>query len=215
MNFDITRLSSELELFILISALSLLPFFLIAATTFTRNIVVLSFLRHALGLQQSPPNMVLVTLALFLTLFTMSPVLKQSVEQGVQPYLNESIDVETGIKKAWQPFKDFMLNHTKEESLNLIYNISDTDLPQTKDDVKASELLPAFLLSELKTAFKIGFVIFLPFLLIDLVIAAILMSLGMIMVPPITISLPIKVMLFVVVDGWSLVAETLVVSAIN
>ncbi len=215
MDFDISRLSSELELFVVISALSFLPFFLIAVTTFTRNIIVLSFLRHALGLQQSPPNMVLITLAIFLTLFTMSPVIKQSFNEGVQPYISEKIDVDTGLKKAWQPFKAFLLKQTNEDGLRLIYDISDKPIPNTKEEVEPTELIPAFLLSELKTAFKIGFVIFLPFLLIDLVIAAILMSLGMIMVPPITISLPIKIMLFVVVDGWALVTETLVLSAVT
>ncbi|WP_143873871.1 flagellar type III secretion system pore protein FliP [Catenovulum sediminis] len=214
MNFDIARYSNEIELFVFISALSFIPFFLIAATTFTRNIVVLSFLRHALGLQQSPPNAILITLALFLTVFTMKPVLNQSYQQGIQPYLAEQLSPEIALGKAWQPFKQFMLKEVHEEELSLVYRISDAQIPATAEEVEATELIPAFLLSELKTAFKIGFVIFLPFLLIDLLVSAILMSLGMIMVPPITISLPIKIMLFVVIDGWTLIAETLVRSAL-
>ena len=206
------RLSTEVETFIVISALSFIPFFLIAATTFTRNIVVLAFLRHALGLQQSPPNIVLVSLALFLTLFTMEPVFEQSYNLGLKPYIDEEISAESAVDQAIKPFRSFMINQTNESDIKLVYELSNEQLPELTKDIKLTHIVPAFLLSELKTAFKIGFIIFLPFLLIDIVMAAILMSLGMIMVPPITISLPLKIMLFVVVDGWGLIAKTLIQS---
>ncbi len=209
---ETARLSTEVETFLLISALSFIPFFLIAATTFTRNIIVLGFLRHALGLQQSPPNMILVALALFLTIFTMEPIFKKSYENGVQPYLTEQLPFSEAISKAWDPFRVFMIGQTHESDIKLVYELSKTQLPDNISNITPRYLFPAFLLSELKTAFKIGFIIFLPFLLIDIVMAAILMSLGMIMVPPITISLPLKIMLFVVVDGWGLIAETLIKS---
>ncbi len=208
-------LSSEVEIFLLISALSFLPFFLVAVTTFARNIIVLSFLRHALGLQQSPPNLVLISLAMFLTLFTMAPVFKKSYHNGVEPYINEKISVEEGVNRSWLPIREFLMRQTSERELKLVYSLADVPLPETSQSIDAQFLIPAFLLSELKAAFKIGFIIFLPFLIIDLVMAAILMSLGMIMVPPITISLPIKIMLFVVVDGWTLITETLVRSVIG
>lgn len=211
---DSSRLTSEVEVFLVLSALSFMPFFLVAITTFTRNIIVLSFLRHALGLQQSPPNIVLITLSIFLTLFVMTPIVEKSYEDGIKPYLEESISVDVSLARAWQPFRNFLISQTHESDLNLIYELAETELPGKKADIKSTYLIPAFLLSELKTAFKIGFIIYLPFLLIDIVMAAILMSLGMIMVPPITISLPLKIMLFVVVDGWALISETLIRSVV-
>lgn len=211
--FESARMSGEVETFLVISALSFLPFFLVAVTTFTRNIIVLSFLRHALGLQQSPPNMVLITLAMFLTIFTMSPVLKQSYNEGVKPYFEETMSIDESIESGWAPIKSFLISQTHESDIELVYKLAAKPVPDNAADIDATSLIPSFLLSELKTAFKIGFIIYLPFLLIDIVVAAILMSLGMIMVPPITISLPIKIMLFVVVDGWALIAETLINSA--
>ena len=207
---DGARLSSEVETFLLVSALSFIPLFLITATTFTRNIIVLAFLRQALGLQQSPPNMILVSLALFLTIFTMEPIAIKSYENGFKPYLQEQVKADVAFPAAFQPFKEFMISQTNESDIKLIYKLAKIDAPDNADDIKISHIMPAFLLSELKTAFKMGFIIFLPFLLIDIVMAAVLMSLGMIMVPPITISLPLKIMLFVVVDGWGLIAETLI-----
>ncbi|WNO11329.1 flagellar type III secretion system pore protein FliP [Teredinibacter sp. KSP-S5-2] len=204
------RLTPEIETFLLITSLSFIPFFLIAATTFTRNIIVFSFLRSALGLQQTPPNMVLLTLAMFLTIFTMEPIFLKSFDSGISPYLKEEISFDIAIEKSWKPFQNFMIKQTNESDIQLIYKLSEKKLPSIATDVPAVQLIPAFLLSELRTAFKIGFIIYLPFLLIDFVISALLMSLGMIMVPPITISLPLKIMLFVVVDGWSLIAETLI-----
>lgn len=212
-NIDPARLSGELEIFTLLTLLGFVPILLVAATTFTRNIIVFSFLRTALGLQQSPPNIVLVTLALFLTFFVMSPVFSASYSAGIEPYLASEMNLSTGLTNAWQPFREFMISQTGERDIELIYELSKTEIPATADLVANTKLIPAYLLSELKTAFKIGFIIYLPFLLIDIVMAAILMSLGMIMVPPITISLPLKIMLFVVIDGWGLIAETLVKSA--
>ena len=209
---DSLKLTTPVEVFLVLSALSFLPIMLVALTTFTRNIIVLSFLRQALGLQQSPPNIVLITLAVFLTLFVMMPVFNQAYDAGVAPYLNNGLDFETSVARSWEPFRDFLLRQTRESDLALIHELAKVPIPETAEAVQPSHLIPAFLLSELKTAFQIGFVIFLPFLLIDLVVASLLMSLGMIMVPPVTISLPIKIMLFVVVDGWSLVARTLVAS---
>jgi len=208
--FEGVQLSSSVELFLLLSALSFIPFFMIAVTTFTRNIVVLSFLRHALGLQQSPPNIILITLALFLSIFTMSPIFSNSYNAGLKPYLEKQVDIGTGVAASWQPIKQFLITQTHESDIKLVYKLAKVDLPSNSAAVEPSYLIPAFMLSELKIAFKIGFIIFLPFLMIDIVIAAILMSLGMIMVPPITISLPIKIMLFVVVDGWALISETLI-----
>lgn len=208
--FESARLSSEVEIFLLLSAMSFIPFFLVAVTTFTRNIVVLSFLRHALGLQQSPPNMVLITLSMFLAIFTMSPVISKSYDAGIKPYLEKEIEIAAAISEAWSPLQSFMISQTHEAEIKLVYRLSKTEVPSQSTQVSPTHLIPAFLLSELKTAFKIGFIIYLPFLLIDIVTAAILMSLGMIMVPPISISLPLKIMLFVVVDGWTLIAETLV-----
>ncbi|WP_185232975.1 flagellar type III secretion system pore protein FliP [Teredinibacter franksiae] len=213
--FSDGRLQSEIEHFVLFALLGFLPFFLIATTTFTRNIIVLSFLRHALGLQQSPPNMVLITLAMFLTLFTMTPVLKQSYQVGIQPYLDNHMEAGEALDQSWQPIKTFLVRQTHEKDMVFVYRMNGESVPKNVAEVSFEYLVPAFMLSELKTAFKMGFIIFLPFLLVDLVMAAILMSLGMIMVPPITISLPIKVLLFVVIDGWALVSETLLMSVVT
>jgi flagellar biosynthetic protein FliP len=207
------RLSTPVEVFLLLSALSFIPVVVIALTTFTRNVVVLSFLRQGLGLQQTPPNIVLITLALFLTLFSMAPVVDKAYVAGISPYLEQRVDVETGIEQAWEPFRDFLLTQTRESDLAMIHEMARVPLPKDAAAVRPLHLVPAFMLSELKTAFQIGFVILLPFLLIDLVVAAVLMSLGMIMVPPATLSLPIKIMLFIVVDGWGLIARTLMMSA--
>ena len=204
------RLSSEVETFLLISTLSFIPFLLIATTSFTRYIIVLSFLRSALGLQQTPPNLVLITLAMFLTIFTMEPVFKTGYAEGVSPYLEAKVNFPEAVEKTWQPFQKFMISQTSEPDIELIYRLGKQPLPSSSEDIGATHLIPAFLLSELKTAFKIGFIIYLPFLLIDIVLAAILMSLGMIMVPPTTLSLPLKIMLFVVIDGWGLISETLI-----
>lgn len=201
--------SSILRAFVLLSLLAVVPLLLISLTSFTRIIVVLSLLRSALGLQQTPPNSVLVTLALFLTLFTMSPVLQSARTTAVNPYLHKEIPAEVAVSRGFQPLKMFMIRQTRQEDLLAVVRMAGAKPPKTIADVTALELVPAFMLSELQTAFQIGFVIFLPFLLIDIVVAAILMALGMIMVPPSTISLPLKILLFLLINGWTLVAQAL------
>lgn len=206
------RVSEILRVFLFLSALSFLPALAIALTSFTRNIVVLSLLRQALGLQQTPPNSVLITLAIFLTLFTMLPTFTAMHEQAIEPWSNDQITAEQALERGFEPIRTFMIRQTRASDLDVILNIAAAEKPESTDDIKPMHLIPAFMLSELKTAFQIGFVIFLPFLMIDLVVAAILMSLGMIMVPPIAISLPIKIMIFVLIDGWTLVVQSLLSS---
>ncbi|WP_448102716.1 flagellar type III secretion system pore protein FliP [Luteibacter jiangsuensis] len=193
----------------ILTALSLLPALLIAMTSFTRIVIVLSMVRGALGLQQTPPNVVIITLSLFLTLFSMSPVLQAAKERGVDPWLAKTTDTATALADGFQPFKEFMVRQTREEDLRAVVAMAGSPQPRSLVEVKPLHLIPAFMLSELRTAFQIGFVIFLPFLLIDLVVAAILMALGMIMVPPATVSLPLKILLFLLINGWVLVAQAL------
>jgi flagellar biosynthetic protein FliP len=207
--------SPVLRTFVLLSLLSIIPVLLIGLTSFTRIIIVLSLLRHALGLPQTPPNSVLVTLAIFLTLFSMGPVIDRVGADAVQPYLKEKITATQAIERGALPIKDFMIRQTRESDLAAVLDMARAPRPKSVDDIKFGQLAPAFLLSELKTAFQIGFVVFLPFLLVDLVVAAILMALGMIMVPPSTISLPIKILLFILVDGWVLISRALVSSYWN
>lgn len=207
--------SPVLRTFVLLSLLSILPVLLIGLTSFTRIIIVLSLLRHALGLPQTPPNSVLVTLAIFLTIFSMGPVIERVNSDSVQPYLQEEITVAKAIELGTLPIRDFMVRQTRESDLSAVLEMAHAPRPEKVEDIKFTQLAPAFLLSELKTAFQIGFVIFLPFLLVDLVVAAILMSLGMIMVPPTTISLPIKILLFILIDGWVLISRALVSSYWN
>ena len=204
--------SPILRAFLLLSVLSIIPLLLISVTSFTRDVVVLSLIRSALGLQQTPPNSVLVTLAVFLTLFTMAPVFQAAKTGALDPYLRGKINAETAVDLGFEPLKMFMIRQTRQEDLLAVVNMARKPVPKTVKDVTALELVPAFMLSELRTAFQIGFVIFLPFLLIDLVVAAILMSLGMIMVPPSTISLPLKILLFLMIDGWTLIAHALLAS---
>ncbi|RZU38492.1 flagellar biosynthetic protein FliP [Fluviicoccus keumensis] len=207
------QMGSPVGMFVMLTALSFLMFMLIAMTTFTRNIVVLSMVRQALGLQQTPPNLVLLLLAFFLTVFVMSPTLERSYEAGVKPFLANQMTLEEAGKASWTPLRDFMVHQTREADLALVHDMAGKPLPATVDELSPVNLVPAFMLSELRLAFQIGFVIFLPFLVIDLVVSSILMSLGMIMVPPVTISLPLKIMLFLMIDGWGLVAQVLVRSA--
>jgi flagellar biosynthetic protein FliP len=209
----VSQMNSPVSIFVMLTMLSFIPFMMIALTTFTRNIVVLSLVRQALGLQQTPPNIVLIVLSLFLTLFVMSPTLQKAYDAGVKPFLNNQLVLESAAEKGWVPVRDFMVRQTQESDLRLIYELSKDPLPKTQEELSPIKLIPAFMLSELKVAFQIGFMIFLPFLIIDLIVASILMSLGMIMVPPITISLPLKIMLFLLIDGWGLIAHTLIRSA--
>ena len=204
--------SPVVRTFILLSMLSVIPALLIGLTSFTRIIIVLSLLRHAMGLPQTPPNSVLVTLAIFLSLFSMGPVIDAVNSGAVQPYLQEQITAKDAITIGVVPIRAFMVRQTRESDLAAVLEMAGATRPKTVDDIRFTHLAPAFLLSELMTAFQIGFVIFLPFLLIDIVVAAILMALGMIMVPPSTISLPIKILLFVLVDGWVLISRALLSS---
>ncbi len=201
-----------LQLVALITILSLAPSILVMMTSFTRIVVVLSFLRSALGIQQTPPNSVLVSLALFLTLFIMMPTLQAVYDQALQPLFEEDVDELQAVELAAEPVRDFMLGHVRAQDLELFIEISDTEDLSTPDDTPLRALIPAFMISELRRAFEIGFLLFLPFLIIDLVVASILMSMGMLMLPPIMISLPFKLIFFVLVDGWYLVAGSLVQS---
>ncbi|HBI40363.1 MAG TPA: flagellar biosynthetic protein FliP [Tenacibaculum sp.] len=203
-------MSAALKLFITFTILSLAPSILIVMTSFTRIIVVLAMLRQAFGMPATPPNTVLISLAIFLTFFTMTTTLQAINEDAFKPLQNETVTFDEALEIAVNHLKIFMVKHTHKEDFELMVNISKTQPPGTISEVSLINIIPAFMLSELKTAFQIGFIIFLPFLLIDIVIASILMSMGMLMVPPLMISLPIKVLMFVLIDGWNLVVTALV-----
>jgi len=200
------------QILLFMTALSLLPAALMMMTSFTRIIIVLAILRQALGTQSSPSNQVLVGLALFLSLFIMMPVFDRVYDDAVEPYMQEQMPVQDALQHAATPFRKFMLAQTRDDDLMLFANISHAPQFKTPDDVPFSLLMPAFVTSELKTAFQIGFLILIPFLVIDLVIATLLMSMGMMMLSPMIISLPFKIMLFVLIDGWSLIMGTLAAS---
>jgi len=201
-----------IQILALMTMLTVLPSMLLTMTSFTRIMIVLGLLRQAIGTAQAPSNQVLLGLSMFLTVFIMMPVFDKVMTEAVQPYMEEKIGLTTAIEKASGPFRTFMMRQTREADLELFMRISGREDFQTVDDVPFSLLLPAFVTSELKTAFQIGFLIFLPFLVIDLVVASVLMSMGMMMLSPMIISLPFKIMLFVLADGWSLVLEMLAAS---
>jgi flagellar biosynthesis protein FliP len=192
---------------LLLGLMAFIPAMVICMTSFVRIVIVLSMIRHALGMPETPPTSVLVSLALFLTALSMAPTMQSVADEGVQPFLAGKISIEAGMEKASAPLREFMLKQVRDRDLKTVYAISKKPLPPTAADVGLMQLTPAFMLNELRTAFTIGFVILLPFLLIDLVISAILLSLGMLMVPPATISLPLKILMFVLIDGWSLILE--------
>ncbi|MCA0988920.1 flagellar type III secretion system pore protein FliP [Guptibacillus algicola] len=204
--------SVTVQLILLLTVLSIAPAILVLMTCFTRIVVVLSFVRSALATQSMPPNQVLIGLALFLTFFVMSPVLSEINAEALQPYMNEEIGQEEALDAAEMPIKEFMAEHTREKDLALFYKYANLEKPESIEDVRLTALVPAFAISELKTAFQIGFVIFIPFLIIDMVVASTLMAMGMMMLPPVMISLPFKILLFVLVDGWYLVVESLLLS---
>ncbi len=204
--------STSVKLFLLLTVLSIAPAILILMTSFTRIIIVLSFVRTSLATQQMPPNQVLVGLALFLTFFVMAPTLHEVNDQALTPLFNDEINLEEAYERAAVPFKEFMSKHTRQKDLELFLNYSQADRPETIEDIPLTAMVPAFALSEMKTAFQIGFMIFIPFLVIDMVVASILMSMGMMMLPPVMISLPFKILLFVLVDGWYLVVQSLLQS---
>jgi flagellar biosynthetic protein FliP len=201
--------SLTFQVLILMTVLTLLPAILLSMTAFTRIIIVLSILRQALGLAQTPPNQVLTGLSLFLTFFVMSSALNQSFNEGIKPYLDGQLAGEVAIDRTLKPMKAFMLAQTRESDLALFTKLSGRGAFKSAEDVPLSVLLPTFLTSELKTAFQIGFMVFIPFLVIDLVVASVLMSMGMMMLSPMLVSLPFKIMLFVLVDGWTLLLGTL------
>jgi flagellar biosynthesis protein FliP len=204
-----------MQIIALITILSVAPSILIMMTSFVRIVVVLSLLRTALGLQQSPPNSVIVSLALFLSLFVMMPTLKDAYAQGIEPLINNQITTEQAFDKAAVPMKKFMLGHTRQSDLKLFLDMAGSKVPPTPDSIALTSVAPAFMLSELKRAFEIGFLIFVPFLIIDMAVASILMSMGMMMLPPVIISLPFKLIFFVLVDGWRLISGSLVESYLH
>jgi flagellar biosynthetic protein FliP len=201
-----------IQLIALLTVLSLAPSILVMVTSFTRIVVVLSLLRTALGTGTAPPNSVIISLALFLTAFVMGPALERSYDLGVRPLLNNEITVEQAFERASEPLRGFMLKNVREKDLALFMDLSREARPATPEETSLRVLVPAFMISELKRAFEIGFLLFLPFLIIDLVVASVLMSMGMMMLPPVIVSLPFKLIFFVLVDGWSLVAGSLVQS---
>jgi flagellar biosynthetic protein FliP len=202
-------MSPSLKILALLTILSLLPAIVLTMTSFVRTIVVLSFVRQGIGSQQTPPTQVIIGLSLFLTMFTMAPVVSAIQKEAFEPYNNQAMTESQAIDAAVAPVRSFMLRQTRQTDLMLFYNASHLALPQTPDDVPMRIAIPAFVISELTTAFQMGVMVLLPFLVVDLAAASLLMSMGMMMVPPATISLPIKLLLFVLADGWNLVAGSL------
>lgn len=202
----------SLQILLMLTILTLAPSILIMMTSFTRIIIVLSFIRSALATQQVPPNQVLIGLAMFLTFFTMSPYLSEVNQGAFQPYLSGAISQEQALDAAIKPMRAFMLKQTRENDLALFVNLSREKRPETPDDIPTMTVIPAFIISELKTAFQIGFLLYIPFIVVDMVVASTLMSMGMMMVPPNMISLPFKLLLFILVDGWHLIVRSLVTS---
>lgn len=200
----------SLRILLLLTVLSLAPAILVMLTSFTRIIIVFSLIRTALATRNMPPNQVLIGLTIFLTIFTMAPVWQQVNADAIQPYIDQEIDTETMYQQGISPIRDFMFKQTREDDLALFIDLADSSRPNNIEDVPTYVLIPAFVISELKTAFQIGFMIYIPFLMIDMIVASTLMSMGMLMLPPVMISIPFKILLFVLVDGWSLVIETLI-----
>ena len=198
-----------INIVLILALLVLAPTLLLMVTSFTRFIIVFGLLRQAMGLQQSPPNQIVISLALILTIFVMEPYGKEAWNGAVKPYMDGKIGYEVALEKGIKPFKEFMIKNTRESDLALFYRIKKEENPKNIDDVSITILMPSFIVSELRTAFEIGFLIFLPFLVIDIIVASILMSLGMMMLPPVMISLPIKIIFFIIVDGWALIIGNL------
>ncbi|QUG41097.1 flagellar type III secretion system pore protein FliP [Psychrobacillus sp. INOP01] len=209
---DPSNLSTSIKLMLLLTVLSLAPSILILMTSFARIVIILSFVRTALATNQMPPNQVIVGLALFLTFFIMAPTLQQVNEEALTPLFDEDITLEQAYENASGPFKEFMSKHTRQKDLELFLRYSEAERPETIEDIPLTVMVPAFALSEIKTAFQIGFMIFIPFLVIDMIVASVLMSMGMMMLPPVMISLPFKILLFVLVDGWYLVMKSILQS---
>ena len=206
------QLVSTLNIVIVLTLLVLAPSMLLVMTSFARLLIVFSFIRTAMGTNQSPPTQLLVSLALVITFFIMEPVVKESYKVGIEPYLNEKIGYVEAFEKGVQPLKGFMIRNTREKDLALFYRIRHNNNPETIEDVPLTTLIPAFMISEFKTAFEIGFLLYLPFLVIDMVVSSVLMAMGMMMLPPVMISMPFKLLIFVLVDGWNLIVGNLVKS---
>jgi len=206
------EVASSLQILFVLSIIPLIPTILIMMTSFTRIIIVLSFLRHALGTQQMPPNQVLIGIALFLTLFIMSPIGTQINNDALQPYLRNEIEQDKAIDLAVKPLREFMLRNTREKDLALFASLSSEEQVEDAELLPTRVIIPAFIISELKTAFQFGFIIYIPFLIIDMVVASTLMSMGMMMLPPVMISLPFKILLFILIDGWNLTIQSLLTS---
>ncbi|WP_027963200.1 flagellar type III secretion system pore protein FliP [Halalkalibacillus halophilus] len=211
---DPASISTAVQLLILMTVLTLAPSILILMTCFTRIIIILSFVRTSLATQQMPPNQILIGLALFLTFFIMAPTFYEVNDQALQPLFNEEIELEEAYEEASMPFKEFMAEHTRQKDLALFMDYAGVESPESLEDIPLTSLVPAFAISELKTAFQMGFMIFIPFLVIDMAVASVLMSMGMMMLPPVMISLPFKVLLFVIVDGWYLITHSVLESYI-
>jgi flagellar biosynthetic protein FliP len=207
-----SQLVSTLNVVLVLTLLVLAPSMIMVMTSFVRILIVFAFLRQALGTQQSPPTQLLVSLSMVLTFFIMEPVATDAYNAGIKPYLDNKIGYEEAYDKAIVPFKKFMIKNTREKDIALFYRIRKLDNPQTPEDISISVLLPAFMISEIKTAFEIGFLIYLPFLVIDMVVSSFLMAMGMMMLPPVMISLPFKLLIFILVDGWNLLTQNLVES---
>jgi flagellar biosynthesis protein FliP len=204
--------SNALQILLLIGGISLIPAILFTVTGFTRILIVLGFIRNALGTQTTPPNQVLVGIALFLTLFVMSPTISAIKKDAYEPLVKKQINTSQALQRGQEPLREFMFKQTRNEDLSLFISLAKIKQPKTRSGVPTYVLIPAFIMSELKTAFQIGFLIFLPFLIIDLIVSSALMSMGMVMLPPTFISLPFKILLFVLVDGWDLITHSLVAS---
>lgn len=209
---EASNVATSVKMMLLLTVLSLAPAILILMTSFARIIIVLSFVRTALATQQMPPNQVLVGLALFLTFFIMAPTFQEVNESALKPLFAEEISLEEAYEEASLPLKQFMSKHTRQKDLELFINYNEADRPEAVEDIPLTMLVPAFALSEIKTAFQMGFMIFIPFLVIDMIVASVLMSMGMMMLPPVMISLPFKILLFVLVDGWYLIIKSLLQS---
>ncbi|MFH1215703.1 MAG: flagellar type III secretion system pore protein FliP [Pseudomonadota bacterium] len=209
---DPKKVAVLIEILLIFTVLSIAPAIVLMTTCFTRLVIAFSFLRNALGTQQMPPAQLLIGLALFLTLFIMSPVLKEMNDTAVKPYMNEEINLQQAYDAGIKPLRSFMFKQTREKDLALFLGIAKMEKPANRDEVPTSILIPSFIISELKTAFQIGFILFLPFLVIDMVVASVLLSMGMMMLPPVMVSLPFKLLLFVLVDGWYLIVGSLVKS---
>lgn len=209
---DATNVSTSVKLMLLLTVLSLAPAMLILMTSFTRIIIVLSFVRTALATQQMPPNQVLIGMALFLTFFIMAPTFQEVNDVALTPLFAEEITLEEAYEEASVPLKEFMSKHTRQKDLELFIKYNGEERPESIQDISLTTLVPAFALSEIKTAFQMGFMIFIPFLVIDMIVASVLMSMGMMMLPPVMISLPFKILLFVLVDGWHLIIKSLLQS---